>query len=156
MSLLSKLLPIHAAFAEEASSALAGAVVLSCADSNSQPSTPDSQPFHIPISFMQPEPPLPQLSTPKLSTVLQLIATERARQDRLFADQDLPFTCASPGIFLGTKMLVLAEEFGEVARACQDLYHGECEAKHKASRDHLREELVQLAAVAAAWAESLI
>ena len=131
-----------------------------------QTPTPDPQPTRIPISFMQPEPVSAppsialakegQLSTPKLSTVLQLIADERARHDRLVADQDLPFNCASPGIFLGTKMLVLAEEFGEVARPCQDLYRGECEAKHKSSRDHLREELVQLAAVAAAWAESLI
>lgn len=52
--------------------------------------------------------------------------------------------CSGTGITGTTKMAVLAEEVGEVARAVLDR-----------TPDRLRTELVQVAAVAVAWLESL-
>ena len=52
--------------------------------------------------------------------------------------------CSSPGMAPEIKMTVLAEEFGEVARAVLDRKPGD-----------LRTELIQVAAVAVAWLEGL-
>lgn len=52
--------------------------------------------------------------------------------------------CSGAGITDTTKMAVLSEEVGEVARAVLDR-----------TPDRLRVELVQVAAVAVAWLESL-
>jgi hypothetical protein len=53
--------------------------------------------------------------------------------------------CSSAAVAPIVKSAVLAEECGEVARAVLD----------QESDDHLRAELVQVAAVAVAWLESL-
>lgn len=92
--------------------------------------------------------------------VLLEVASERARQEELQRSGRFPWTCArvyapysnAPGIHFEqgeripqpAKLAVLAEEFGEVARAVC-----ECDMKN------LREELIQVAAVAVAWAESM-
>ena len=52
--------------------------------------------------------------------------------------------CSSPGMAPEVKMTVLAEEFGEVARAVLDRKPAD-----------LRTELTQVAAVAVAWLEGL-
>ena len=52
--------------------------------------------------------------------------------------------CSSPHVTDLTKMAVLTEEVGEVARALLDGHD-----------DGMRDELVQVAAVAVAWLESL-
>ena len=52
--------------------------------------------------------------------------------------------CSSPAVDDSTKVMVLTEECGEVARAVLDL-----------DADATRRELVQVAAVAVAWLESL-
>lgn len=80
--------------------------------------------------------------TVELQDVLLRVARERERQERKYADG---WTCATRGIPNADKLAVLGEEFGEVARAlCRD-----------EGVERLQEELVQVAAVAVAWAESL-
>ena len=86
----------------------------------------------------------------KTEDVLDEIGTERHRQDALRAAGKIPFTCRDKGIASAEKFLVLTEEFGEVAEALQR--PGQLSSR---TRGHLRTELIQLAAVATAWAESL-
>ncbi len=52
--------------------------------------------------------------------------------------------CSSPAVEDSTKVMVLAEECGEVARAVLDL-----------DAHNLPRELIQVAAVAVAWLESM-
>jgi hypothetical protein len=77
-----------------------------------------------------------------ITDVLGEIFAERQRQNELFITGKLPFKCDDPKWGNGVKLPVLIEEVGEVAMAMQG--HG-----------NLRRELIQVAAVAAAWAESL-
>jgi hypothetical protein len=49
--------------------------------------------------------------------VLSDIHRERSRQEELRAAGKFPWTCASPDVDDSGKLAVLAEEFGEVARA---------------------------------------
>lgn len=79
--------------------------------------------------------------TPK--NVLVEVVRERKRQEALKAAGKFPWTCADAAP-ASMKLAVLAEEFGEVARAV-------CEKDYK----NLREELVQTAAVCLAWLEAL-
>jgi hypothetical protein len=74
--------------------------------------------------------------------VLNAVRVERVRQDNLIAE-GLPIDCTDRGVPLADKLAVLAEEFGEVARAVLE------------PEQNLYEELIQTAAVAVAWAESL-
>jgi hypothetical protein len=77
---------------------------------------------------------------------LALVTAERTRQAGLW-DRDHRHghgDCSSLGVPEAVKAAVLAEECGEVARAWLD-----------GDRDGLRRELVQVAAVAVAWLESL-
>lgn len=78
--------------------------------------------------------------------VYALIDTERAQQSQKWA-RPHPWghgDCSSPHVPDPVKVAVLTEETGEVARAVLDGDH-----------DHLRIELVQVAAVAIAWLEGL-
>lgn len=72
--------------------------------------------------------------------VLGEVADERARQDAKWGQQD-----HEVGIWLG----ILGEEFGEVAKEI-----AESQAR-PLDVEHLREELVQTAAVAVAWVEAI-
>jgi NTP pyrophosphatase (non-canonical NTP hydrolase) len=78
------------------------------------------------------------------------ISEERARQERLREEGRFKETCASATMPDLTRLAVLAEEFGEVARAVLE----QEDANDKHGKD-LRKELVQVAAVAVAWIEGL-
>lgn len=85
-----------------------------------------------------------------LSRVLREIRRERARQELLLIEGKIKFNCADPAQDLGKRFTVLAEEFGEVSiEACRIVADG------RLRYGALRTELIQLAAVATALAESL-
>lgn len=78
-----------------------------------------------------------------MRVVLGHVADERRRQDEKWGSQR-----ANPD---GTWGLVLGEEYGEVCEAA--LNHSF--ARREGDTLHLYEELIQVAAVAVAWAEAL-
>jgi len=112
-----------------------------------------SSPLVVPPSGGPSSPSSPTITEDILHMVLQ----ERARQDALVAAGKLPFNCADPMIDQGgdhaLKLAVLGEEFGEVAKEVYELSVFESEAEDPLQK--LRTELIQVAAVAVAWAESL-
>lgn len=79
---------------------------------------------------------------------------ERQRQEDLRASGKFSATCATAREDGGMNdfqcLAVLGEEFGEVARAVCESIEGNIE-----NRADLREELIQVAAVAVAWVERL-
>jgi len=87
-----------------------------------------------------------------LESVLLEVGHERIRQEEKFGPDQ---TCASEGMSLCEKLAVLAEEFGEVSRLTVDLTWPDGSITDSLARLSLRAELIQVAAVAAAWAESL-
>ncbi len=78
--------------------------------------------------------------------ILSAVLTERHRQFGMWAGEHAHGRgdCSSVNVAESVKAAVLAEETGEVARAFLD-----------GDRGGLRRELVQVAAVAWAWLESL-
>jgi NTP pyrophosphatase (non-canonical NTP hydrolase) len=74
-----------------------------------------------------------------------LVADERDRQERFVTTGKFAWTCADDTITDTTKLAVLVEEVGEVGKALCD----------GASQRELRDELIQVAAVAVAWAEAI-
>lgn len=80
--------------------------------------------------------------------VFTLIRAERHRQEQLFKSGTLTFRVCDPDVAYGHKLAVLVEETGEVAEAI-------LEQTEASGLDDLRKELVQVAAVAVAWLESL-
>jgi hypothetical protein len=82
----------------------------------------------------------------KFDDITAAVADERARQRRLWSRQHEHGhgDCSSPDVPLMVKVAVLTEECGEVARAALD-----CDP------DALREELIQVAAVAYAMLEGI-
>lgn len=84
-------------------------------------------------------------TTSPTGIVLDAISQERKRQDELKQAGKFTHTCADD-IDNGRKLAILTEELGEVARAMCD----------KEPKERLREELIQVAAVATAWAEALL
>jgi hypothetical protein len=92
----------------------------------------------------------------KMRRVLDQIAAERARQNSLAALGRIPFNCADGGVLCTAKLPVLVEEVGEVAVELNNMLDPNLndDVRDKARRD-LRDELIQVAAVACAWAESL-
>lgn len=92
-----------------------------------------------------------------IAPVIWAITRERQRQEEIGAEkraQGIDWrSCADPDMAGGdgTRFLVLGEEVGEVANAV-------LEAGYIPSPDadkHLRDELVQVAAVAVAWVEAI-
>jgi NTP pyrophosphatase (non-canonical NTP hydrolase) len=81
------------------------------------------------------------------SEVFAAVDSERRRQHTLWMrDHEWGFgDCSSDTVPELVKMAVLTEEVGEVSRAILD----------RSSQARLREELVQVAAVAVAWLECL-
>lgn len=80
---------------------------------------------------------------------LRDVYRERVRQDQLKAAGRFELTCADAELPASEKLAILVEEVGEVARAV--LERADLVAdKHGSS---LRDELIQVAAVALAWAE---
>lgn len=84
--------------------------------------------------------------------ILVRIADERLRQRKLFTDGIHHFRMDSPVVDWTRKLRVLAEEVGEVAEAIDQL---EAKPQSKQAKAHFVTELVQVAAVAVAWLESL-
>jgi len=78
--------------------------------------------------------------------MLQLVRLERQRQQVLLDRGDINFNCADPEISDLVKFPVLVEEVGEVATEIQF---------PPVDKKKLQKELIQAAAVAVAWAESL-
>ena len=76
------------------------------------------------------------------ANLLREVSIERDRQEMKFGAKGR--TCASREMPEGEKYLVLGEEFGEVGRAVLE-----------GDREGLLQELIQVAAVAVAWAEAL-
>lgn len=92
---------------------------------------------------------------------LSEVHKERWRQEQLKEAGKFPWSCADVidpdtncAIPYAAKLAVLAEEFGEVASIVCKLQAGREEAAQVSAKD-LREELIQVAAVAVAWAESI-
>jgi len=83
--------------------------------------------------------------------VQAVISAERDRQDELFRTGKLLFNCSSRTVYGPRKLRVLVEEIGEVAQAIDQLEHIDGPAR----RQHLRDELTQVAAVTVAWLESM-
>jgi hypothetical protein len=90
--------------------------------------------------------------------VLDEVAAERARQHNLLAAGSIPFDCADPAVDLHVKLPVLIEEIGEVAALLQTIAVSrmtEPDEPRMLMLTAIREELLQVAAVAVAMAESL-
>lgn len=79
------------------------------------------------------------------------IAAERVRQRQYFTERKFSFRVDSPLVDDLRKLRVLIEEVGEVAEAI-DSY--EAHPQSRQYRNHLIEELIQVAAVTVAWLES--
>jgi len=82
-------------------------------------------------------------------SVLACITRERTRQERKAVAGDFGWTCSDPGIPDFPKLAVLVEEVGEVGRAILGADGAVTDG------GDLRQELIQVAAVAVAWLESL-
>jgi hypothetical protein len=93
----------------------------------------------------------------RIRAILDLVLKERFRQNALVESGALPFNCADPKMAeVGDhtlKLAVLTEEVGEVAKEVYELSVYESDAEDPEAK--LRTELIQVAAVAVAWAESL-
>lgn len=87
---------------------------------------------------------------PQQIAIAQEIFRERNRQDALVIEGRFAFNCASTTVPDLYKLPILAEEAGEVAREVCEI-----SGQGKKTRKPLRTELIQLAAVCAAWIEAL-
>lgn len=93
-------------------------------------------------------------ATPATARAMYDILTERVKQDLLKAEGRFPFTCADTSFQVEDATLsvndwlrlpILVEEIGEVSRAMLHQAHD--------PKQSLRQELVQVAAIALAWIE---
>lgn len=100
---------------------------------------------------------LAALAAQRTERVLTLVYDERRRQEGLKAAGRFRYTCADEGMTHLERLTVLGEEYGEVCRAlCKGFEAGLLPADELSDwRAELREELVQVAAVAVAWIEAL-
>jgi NTP pyrophosphatase (non-canonical NTP hydrolase) len=85
------------------------------------------------------------IMTAAMQEALYRISQERSRQNKLKAEGRFAHTAADPECLNVTRLAMLTEEVGEVARA---LNHG----THDPEQD-LTAELVQVAAICMAWIE---
>jgi NTP pyrophosphatase (non-canonical NTP hydrolase) len=82
-------------------------------------------------------------------SIYQAVELERLRQETLLNLGKFKWTCADSEVGAALKLAVLVEEVGEAGRATLG------ESGAVGDGGNLREELVQVAAVAVAWLESL-
>lgn len=90
--------------------------------------------------------------------ILKEVRAEREHQEALRMAGRFKHTASSDGIGNAEKSLILGEEVGEVCRAAMDLEHLAFDGNTGPASEFaakLRTELIQVAAVAVAWAESL-
>jgi hypothetical protein len=88
----------------------------------------------------------------KLTRVLALVEKERELQHRSIEAMNLPVDCADQEVPNAHKLAVLVEEVGEVAKS---LIEFDAPGFENVAAQTLFSELIQVAAVACAWAESL-
>ncbi len=87
--------------------------------------------------------------------ILTMINTERHRQEQLCEAGKFPWTAASRHVRDSSKLAGLMEEVGEVAKELnEEPTSGDWQA-NEGFRLRLLGELVQVAAVATAWAEAI-
>jgi NTP pyrophosphatase (non-canonical NTP hydrolase) len=86
--------------------------------------------------------------------VLGDITVERDRQEKLCKAGKFPWTCANVQHNAFEKLPILGEEVGEVSRVMSEYLIGNLTGDERNSE--LYKELIQVAAVAAAWCEALI
>lgn len=94
----------------------------------------------------------------RINDALDDVGAERLRQEQLCAAGKFPHTCATSALTMPEKLAVLAEEFGEVSHEVTECINRRALRENEITEDErkrLREELIQVAAVAVAWAESL-
>lgn len=105
------------------------------------------------------------MNTDTLDLILRKVVAERHRQEYLKNQGKFPWSCSDVEdpdrsamygnmISPSEKLAVLAEEFGEVSSIVCKLQANRDEAK-SVSITKLQKELIEVAAVAVAWAESL-
>jgi hypothetical protein len=87
----------------------------------------------------------------KGETAYASILKERAHQMQLYRDGEILFDCSSPDVDPKRKHRALVEELGEVAEAVDMVDDQDITMR----RRHLYKELIQVAAIAVAWLESL-
>lgn len=88
------------------------------------------------------------------ANALALVGHERDRQERLKAAGRFEFTCADDGLTDAEKLATIAEEVGEVAQ--QVLAGSGLTHDTEGTREELRGELIQVAALSVAWIEALL
>lgn len=88
--------------------------------------------------------------------VLTAIRRERQRQEQLKASGRFALTCADAGMTDEQCLAVLVEEVGEVSHEIKKIIGVDLGRFNREQyRNRLREELVQVAAVAVGWIERL-
>lgn len=87
--------------------------------------------------------------------VLRDVHRERLRQEQRKAEGRFEFTCADDGLTNAEKLAILVEEVGEVAREVLTQEGRRLARDTVGTKEALRAELVQVAAVAVAWIEVL-
>lgn len=90
-----------------------------------------------------------------MHAALRDVGMERFRQEDLKVSGRFEFTCADGGMSNAEKLTVLTEEVGEVAREVLTQDGRRLARDTIGTREQLRKELVQVAAVAVAWIEAL-
>lgn len=80
--------------------------------------------------------------------ILDMVASERGRQEFLKAEGKFAYSCADKEISHSEALTVLTEEVGEAAHEVNEGIGGRYIDKRR-----LLKELIQVAAVAVAWAE---
>ena len=82
---------------------------------------------------------------------VEAVYQERGRQEELKHKGKFAYTCADPEMTHPERLAVLGEEFGEV---CHEVNEG-IGVGREVNVAKLRKELIQVAAVAVAWAEAV-
>ena len=86
----------------------------------------------------------------RVNHAFNLIHQERERQEQMFRDGTHDFTCSCHTVSFFRKLRVLTEEVGEVAQAIELVE----KIDNPGRRQHLLDELIQVAAVLVAWLET--
>lgn len=92
----------------------------------------------------------------KLESILIAIGSERKRQDLLKSWGRFLYTAADDGPLDSDRVMWIAEELGEVAKEVSsqpDYNRGALSLGSVGTRANLRKEIIQVAAICAAWLE---